>query len=593
MCGIFGYVGEFKPSLSDFLLDSLSKLEYRGYDSAGIAVLSNSKLKVVKEVGEIKKLKERLKGRIIAGDAGVGHTRWATHGGVVKRNSHPHTDCSGRLAVVHNGIIENFEKLKESLIKKGHKFRSETDTEVFAHLVEEILAKKDVNFREAVRLSFNEIAGLNAVVVLSPDREIVAFRKGSPLVAGVSREGNYISSDIPALISKTRRIILIDDEQGVILSKDKILLINPRDGKLKKATPKEIEMEEVFDDKGDFNHFLLKEIHEQPEVILRVATNDEREIRKATKMIKDAWGTYFTACGTAAHAGLAATYMFSEIAKRHVNFAVASEFTYFEDFLTPKSLLIVASQSGETMDALEAVRATKRHKSKILALVNVPSSSLARMADYTMLLKAGPERAVLSTKAYIAKLSLFLLFVFTIAGKYKKGVSLLKDTSIKVREMLANGLEKDIKKLAKRIVNKNHVDIIGRGVNYATALEGALKIKEASYIHAEGFAGGELKHGVIALVEKGTPCIVIVAEDRAKEAVLSNAAEMKTRGAYIIGVSPERSSVFDYWIPLPDVKQFSPIVSVIPMQLLAYHLAVLKGYNPDKPRNLAKSVTVK
>jgi len=593
MCGIYGYIGEFKLDFSGFLLDGLSKLEYRGYDSAGIAVLSNDKVKVVKEVGEIKKLKERLKGKIIAGDAGIGHTRWATHGGVVKRNSHPHTDCSGRLTVVHNGIIENFEKLKKSLIKKGHKFRSETDTEVFIHLVEEKFTKKGISFREAVRLSFNEITGLNAVVVLSPDREIVAFRKGSLLVAGLGKKGNYISSDIPALISKTRKIVLIDDGQGIILSKNKMFLINPKDGKLKKATFKEIKMEEVIDNKGNYKHFLLKEIHEQPEVILRVATNNEREVRKAAKMIKDAWGTYFTACGTAAHAGLAATYMFSEIAKRHVNFTVASEFTYFEDFLTPKSLLIVASQSGETMDALEAVRAAKRHKSKILALVNVPSSSLSRMADYTMLLKAGPERAVLSTKAYMAKLSLFLLFAFTITGKYKKGVSLLKSASIKVREMLADGLEKDIKKLAKRIIDKRHIYIIGRGVNYATALEGALKIKEASYIHAEGFAGGELKHGVIALVEKGTPCIVIVAEDRAKEAVLSNAAEMKTRGAYIIGISPKRSSVFDYWIPTPDVKQLSPLVSVIPMQLLAYHLAVLKGRNPDKPRNLAKSVTVK
>jgi len=289
----------------------------------------------------------------------------------------------------------------------------------------------------------------------------------------------------------------------------------------------------------------------------------------------------------------AATYMFSEIAGRHVNFAVGSEFPYFEDFLVPRSLLIVASQSGETMDTLEAVRAAKRHKSKILALVNVPSSSLERLADFSIHLKAGPERAVLSTKAYVAKLALFLLFTYTLVGKYKKGVELIKTASKKMARMFKEGIEGDIKKLAKKLVDSRHIYIIGRGINYATALEGALKIKEASYIHAEGFAGGELKHGVIALIEKGTPCIAVVANDRARESVLSNAMELKSRGAYIIGISPKNESVFDFWIKVPEVGAASPIVTVVPMQLLAYHLTLLKGYNPDKPRNLAKSVTVK
>jgi len=593
MCGIYGYVGKYKPDLSSLLLEGLSKLEYRGYDSAGIAISSNHGLKIYKSVGEVEKLKEKLKGRVITGSAGIGHTRWATHGGVTERNSHPHKDCDGKIAVVHNGIIENFEKLKRNLLKKGHKFRSDTDTEVFAHLVEDEVSKKNVFFREAVRRSFNKITGLNAVVVLSDSGEIVAFRNGSPLVAGVTEEGNYISSDMPALTSKMKKIVLINDGQGVFLNGNEMFLINLKNDKMKKPRPVGMEMEEVFNDKGSFKHFLLKEIYEQPEVISRVAVNNKKEIDKVVKMIKDAWGTYFTACGTAAHAGLAATYMFSEIAKRHVNFAVASEFGYLEDFLVPKSLLIVASQSGETMDVLESVRAAKRHRSKILALVNIPNSSLSRMADRTIFLRAGPERAVLSTKAYIAKLSLFLLFAFAIVGKHKKGVILLKNTSRKVGKMLSGGLDRDVKKLAKRIVNRKHIYIIGRGINYATALEGALKIKEASYIHAEGFAGGELKHGVIALIEKGVPCIVIVAEDRAKEGILSNAAEMKARGAYIIGIAPRKNPIFDYWIKVPDVKYCSPIISIIPMQLLAYHLAILKSFNPDKPRNLAKSVTVK
>ena len=591
MCGVFGYVGEERENLSGFLLAGLSKLEYRGYDSAGIAILQNGKAKIIRETGELSNLKRAVNGRKFSGNIGIGHTRWATHGGVTKKNAHPHTDCSGKILVVHNGIIENYERLKEQLLKHGHKFVSDTDTEVFAHLVEDKLSNK-VSFHEAVRLSFNKLEGLNAIVALT-EGQIVAFRKGSPLIAGNGKNGNFISSDIPALASITDKIVLLDEGEGVVISREGVLRINPKTGKLKKAKSIIIKMKEIRADKGSFAHFLIKEIHEQPEVLMRVANNQKREIAKAATYIRNAWGTYFTACGTAAHAGLAATYMFSEIAGRHVNFAVGSEFPYFEDFLVPRSLLIVASQSGETMDTLEAVRAAKRHKSKILALVNVPSSSLERLADFSIHLKAGPERAVLSTKAYVAKLALFLLFTYTLVGKYKKGVDLIKTASKKMARMFKEGIEGDIKKLAKKLVDSRHIYIIGRGINYATALEGALKIKEASYIHAEGFAGGELKHGVIALIEKGTPCIAVVANDRARESVLSNAMELKSRGAYIIGISPKKESVFDFWIKVPEVGAASPIVTVVPMQLLAYHLTLLKGYNPDKPRNLAKSVTVK
>ena len=591
MCGVFGYVGEERSDLSGFLLAGLSKLEYRGYDSAGIAIVKNGRTQIFKETGELKNLARVLSGKKIASGLGIGHTRWATHGGVTKKNAHPHTDCSGKILVVHNGIIENYERLKEQLLKHGHKFVSDTDTEVFAHLVEDKLSNK-VSFHEAVRLSFNKLEGLNAIVALT-EGQIVAFRKGSPLVAGNGKNGNFISSDIPALASITDKIVLLDEGEGVVIVKEGVLRINPKTGKLKKAKSTTIKMKEIKADKGSFAHFLIKEIHEQPEVLMRVANNQKKEISKAATYIRNAWGTYFTACGTAAHAGLAATYMFSEIAGRHVNFAVGSEFPYFEDFLVPRSLLIVASQSGETMDTLEAVRAAKRHKSKILALVNVPSSSLERLADFSIHLKAGPERAVLSTKAYVAKLALFLLFTYTLVGKYKKGVELIKTASKKMARMFKEGIEGDIKKLAKKLVDSRHIYIIGRGINYATALEGALKIKEASYIHAEGFAGGELKHGVIALIEKGTPCIAVVANDRARESVLSNAMELKSRGAYIIGISPKNESVFDFWIKVPEVGAASPIVTVVPMQLLAYHLTLLKGYNPDKPRNLAKSVTVK
>jgi len=594
MCGVFGYAGEEKKDLGDFIFKGLKKLEYRGYDSSGIAVFKKGKVRIIKEIGELTNLKKRLKGKHLPGNLGIGHTRWATHGGVTRKNAHPHTDCLGKIVVVHNGIMENYEEIKRKLLGLGHKFKSETDTEIFPHLIEEKMKKdKNLSFSEAVRLSFNDIEGLNAVCACYSDGEIVAFRKGSPLVAGLGENANYVSSDIPGLSSITRKIVILEEGEGASVTKERVFKINQKTGKTSLAKPVEIKMEEGEADKGSFPFFLIKEIFEQPEVVARVAASDKKEIKKAVEMIKKSWGTYFTACGTAAHSGLAATYMFSEIAKRHVNFAFGSEFPYFNDFLVPKSLLIAASQSGETMDTLEAVRAAKKKGAKVLSLVNVPSSTLTRLSDKTILLKAGPERAVLSTKSYIAKLSFFLLFAYAIAGKLNVGIKILKETSKEMTKMFKDGLDAKMKKLAKKLSGCEHIYIIGRGVNYATALEGALKIKEASYIHAEGFPAGELKHGVIALVEKDTPCLCVVANDRAKESVLSNAMELKTRGGLILGISPKNESVFDVWIRVPDVGTASPIISIVPFQLLAYHLTLIKGYNPDRPRNLAKSVTVK
>lgn len=593
MCGIFGYIGKNKPDLSGYLLDGLSKLEYRGYDSAGIAIFDKGKIRIIKEIGPLLNLQKKLNGRKIAGNLGIGHTRWATHGKVNIKNSHPHTDCTGKIAVVHNGIIENHEEIKESLIKKGHKFVSETDTEIFPHLVEEILNQSNVQFKEAVRGAFKLCKGLNAIITLFSQGQIVAFRRGSPLVAGIGIDGNLISSDTPGLSSVTQKIVFLKEEEGVVLEGDKINLINIFNGKEKIAETQKVAMEEETPDKGNHAHFLIKEIYEQVEVISRVANNNKTEIDRIAKEIKNAFGTYFSACGTAAYAGLAATYMFSEIAGRHVNFIIASEFPYFEDFLVKNSLLIAASQSGETMDTLEAVRAAKRHRSKVLAVVNVPGSSLERLADFTLHLNAGPERAVLSTKSYMAKLAVFLLLSYAMAEKYEEGIKILRRTSNEINKMLTDGIEKNIKKIAKRLIKSENIYLIGRGVNYPTALEGALKIKEASYIHAEGFPGGELKHGPISLIEKNTPCVVVVAKDRAKAEILSNAREVAARGAYIIGIAPENENVFDEWIKVPSVGLASALVSVIPLQLMGYYLALMLGYDPDKPRNLAKSVTVK
>lgn len=598
MCGIFGYIGSKKNNLSGYIVDGLKKLEYRGYDSSGIIVVDDKgKFFLAKKTGQITNLQRSLKTKIVAGRLGIGHTRWATHGGVTEKNSHPHLDCNKDIAVVHNGIIENHQQLKNDLVKRGHKFDSETDTEIFAHLVEQELIKTEKTAEdliEAVRRSFNKLEGLNAVVLLHKDlNTIVGFRKGSPLVAGKGKNANYISSDTPTLIDETDKIVFLEEGEGVIIKKDSIKLIDSTTGKLKDPKISIVKMENFKEDKGNFKHYLLKEIYEQPEVLARIANYDDKEILSAAKMIKDAWGTYFTACGTAAHAGLAATYMFSLIAKRHVNFAVGSEFPYLEHFLVDRSLLIAASQSGETMDTLEAVRAAKRHDSKVLALVNVPGSSLTRLADKTLFLKAGSEKSVLSTKSYVAKLSVFLLLSYALNGGIKAGKKELRKVSEKLSKFLNNDLEKNIKSIAKELSTHQNIYLIGRGLNYPTALEGALKIKEASYIHAEGFAGGELKHGVIALIDKGTPCIAIVANDEAKESILSNAAELSSRGALIIGVSPENNEVFDRFIQVPDVGCASTIANIIPLQLLAYYLTLEKGNDPDKPRNLAKSVTVK
>lgn len=590
MCGVFGYVGEYRADLSDFIISSLKKLEYRGYDSTGIVVL-NGKPKFAKEVGEISKLKKLMSGKVFDGSVGIGHTRWATHGGVTRANAHPHADCKKEIFVVHNGILENYEDIKKTLIKKGHKFISQTDTEVFSHLVEENL-KSSRDFVEAVRKSFNVVHGLNAFVCVTKD-EIVAFRRGSPLVVGLGEKANYISSDLPGLSAITTKIIIFEDNEGVVVRKDTVEIINAKSGKVKKPKVQVVSNLECDVDKGSFNHFLEKEIYEEPEVVARIANYDKGQITFAASLIKKAFGTYFTACGTAANAGLAATYMFSQIANRHVNFAVGSEFPFLQNFLVSKSLLIVGSQSGETMDTLEAVKAAKAHKSRILSLVNVDGSTLTRVSDSTLLLKAGTERAVVSTKAYVAKLSVFLLLAYAVAGKFNEGVTDLKRVSKDLSKMLDKAFTVNLKKLAKKLQRAEHIYLIGRGINYPTALEGALKIKEASYIHAEGFAGGELKHGVIALIEKGTPCIVIVSDDETRESVLSNAAEVGARGAFVVGISPKNESVFDYHIKVPASRYGSPIINTIPLQLLAYYLALLKKVNPDRPRNLAKSVTVK
>ena len=619
MCGILGYVGERQSNLTTFFLEGLERLEYRGYDSAGFAVLERDRVRLFKEVGPVGQLAAKVGDSRLPGDIGVGHTRWATHGGVTVANAHPHLDCTGSIVVVHNGIVENYQPLKQRLLAQGHRFTSDTDTEVVAHLVEEELASindySPSDFAAAVFRAFRQLHGLNAIVVGSTEAlSLALFRLGSPLAVGLKSAAALVSSDLPALSAYTDRVLLLDDGEGALLTLDQPPVCLDAQGDTLKlhdlSSQRIVQLKQsgqpstmqtqplnmttpATADKGSYTHFMLKEIHEQAEVLARIAAYPAAPISVATAMIERAFGTYFTACGTASYAALEATYLFSHLARKHVNFAVGSEFYFLEDFLVADSLLVAASQSGETMDTIEAVRAAKRHDSQVMALVNVPGSSLTRLADYALDLYAGPEKAVASTKAYTAKLGVFLLLAYTVAGDQAQGRAVLQQASVALSRLFADGLDEHIRKLAGKLAAEEHLFTIGRDVNYPTALEAALKIKETSYIHAEGFAGGELKHGVIALIEDGTPCIVFAANDRSRASVLSNAIEMRSRGALIVGIGPEREDMFDEYVHVPDVGYASPIMNVVPAQLLAYYLAVERGLDPDRPRNLAKSVTVK
>ncbi len=570
------------------MLEGLKLLEYRGYDSWGIAVRDNKKLAIEKHAGKIGNAKTSLPKSTM----GIGHTRWATHGGVSDKNAHPHFDCTKEIAVLHNGIIENYAEIKEVLQKKGHIFVSETDTEVFAHLIEENLKKE--GFATSVRDAFNQIHGLNAVVVAyAPSKEIVAAKTGSPLVVGKDNNAIYLASDSAGIIRHTRNIMFLKDNEMVIIGNNSIQLVSLPEGK--KLAPKFERVNWKVEDAsiGKYPHFMLKEIFEQPKVIRAVVGDKAEQIADLAELVQGAKGTFFIGAGTAGYACLAGTYLFSRVAKAHVNMAVASEFNYLEDFLTDKSLIIVLSQSGETIDIVEPLNRAKGKKSKIVAVVNVLGSTIYRMADYKLLLGAGPEKAVASTKAYIAKLTMLLMLPYAMNGMLSQARLLLLKAAREVERILDKRQTNNLVKLARMLGGKEHIYAIGRGTSYATALEAALKIKEVSYIHTEGLAGGELKHGTLALIEKGTPVLVFAPKDETHEAILSNAMEIKARGGFMIGISPQRSDIFDEWIEVKDCGDASVIVQIVPVQLLAYYIAVTKGYDPDKPRNLAKSVTVK
>jgi glucosamine--fructose-6-phosphate aminotransferase (isomerizing) len=588
MCGIVGYIGNKKAT--QILLESTKKLEYRGYDSVGMSTIDKG-INILKGAGRIDDVNKKLDFCSLSGNIGISHTRWATHGAVTDFNAHPQTDCENKIAVVHNGIIENYSELREELIEKGHRFKSDTDTEVISHLIEDFVNDGN-SLREAVLEASKKLQGLFAFLVIKDgDEKIIACKNKCPLVLGLSQQGHFAASDVVSFLNYTNKAIFLDDREIAEITKDDFRVFDI-DGNIINKEINYVDWNSEEAKKSGYRHFMIKEINEQVETIERVVNRARESIEKIAKMINDAYGIFFVACGTSYHACLSAGYIFSSITKKHVNVFLASEFPNFSHFLTKNTLMFAVSQSGETADVLEAVRVAKEKGVKVISLVNVMGSSLMRMSDFSLLMNAGPEICVLATKSFTSQLALIYLLAYACACRYEEGKKKLKEVAKKVKEVLTPKNIRKIKKLAKKLKDKNDIYLIGRGLSYSTTLEGALKLKEVSYIHAEGLAGGELKHGTLALIEKGTPCIAIVPQNGSERDILNNAIEIKSRGGYIIGISNDDNEIFDYSIIVPEVEMH-PILMIIPLQLLAYYLAVERGCDPDKPRNLAKSVTVK
>jgi len=612
MCGIVGYIGT-RDSVP-IILDALRRLEYRGYDSAGIAVIdAQGALAGSKAEGKLSRLAERLSnGEALSGVVGVGHTRWATHGAPSDANAHPHLDCRGRIAVVHNGIIENYAALRARLIERGHVFRSETDTEVLAHLIE---LHYDGNLEEAVRRTLHEVRGAYALGVISsddPDHLVFARNGASPLVLGIGEGEMYVASDTPAILPYTRREIILQEGEIAVVARDGIRLTDYEGARIERE-PIAITWDPGAAEKAGYKHFMLKEIFEQPQVIKETlsgrvdeaggvhlggelgAITDERLLGLSKIAI--------TGCGTAYHAGLVGMYLLRSLVRLPVEMELASEFRYGDPVIDPTTLVIAISQSGETADTIEAVRIAKASNSGILGICNVLGSHLTRLADGMLYTRGGPEIGVAATKTYVsqvAAMTLFALYLARLRGtaderrlrEVADGTKLLPAAVDVVLDT-----SDEIRRVARELRKAQSVLFIGRYVNFPTALEGALKLKEISYIHAEGYPAGEMKHGPIALLDSSVPVVGIATEDRVREKMLSNLMESKAREAPVIVVAnrgdDEVAAAADhvFWVPKVD-ELLSPIVNVIPLQLLAYHIADIEGKDVDQPRNLAKTVTV-
>src|SRR3989338_1849322 len=584
MCGIFGVVDKQKNA-AKVVIEGLKKLEYRGYDSWGIAVKEDGQLVRERHVGKIGEAKTSLP----ASSIGLGHTRWATHGGVTEGNAHPHLDCSGTLCLVHNGIVENFLSLKEKL--GDHKFESETDTEVALHLVEKLHQRADLF--AALRQAYNQVTGMNAFIVFSSKKdELAAVKNGSPLIVGVGRGVNYISSDVWALMPHTNKVIFLEDGQMVKLSSDTVTMVDAKTGKTLKPKITTLNWKNQQSILGKFHHYMEKEIYDQPKVLDSLAILSETTLKQIAGIIAKAPKTMFLGCGTASYAAKFGEYLLN-FRGFEAEGIVGTEFAKNIPLLNKKQCFIMLSQSGETIDVVKAVNEVKKHRIKIIGLTNVLGSTLYRKSDLKVLLQAGQEVAVASTKAFTAKLAILIQLAYQLDGRLKAGKELIHQASAAVTEIITGPIRKQIKSLSKILKDSADMFAVGRGLSYPIAMEASIKVKEGSYIHAEAYPGGELKHGPIALIDKGTPCIVIVPNDATYTDMISAAHEMKARGGLIIGIGTKRDLVFDHFLAVPDLKEATAIQMTTIVQLLAYDLAVDRGLNPDKPRNLAKSVTVK
>lgn len=607
MCGIMGYIGQ--SNAVPVIIDGLSRLEYRGYDSAGIAVYrpgEPASIEIMKREGRLAELISTLKD-FPGSTLGIGHTRWATHGVPSDRNAHPHTDCSDHIVVIHNGIIENYASLRQQLILEGHDFVSETDTEVIAHLVEKYYRS---SLEAAVRQALAVIHGSFALAVIHRDEpdKIIAAKKDSPLIIGLGEGENYVASDIPAILGRTNQVYILDDNEFVVVKADEVVITDfigdPVDKSIFTVT-----WDPIAAEKGGYEHFMLKEIHEQPEAIratLRgTATNGRVDFSYLgmDDVFRKLGRIFIVACGTAYHAGLVGRVAIEKLARVPVEADIASEFRYREVLWQPDDLMIVISQSGETADTKAALQEAKRQGIKVLAVTNVVGSAVAREADQVIYTHAGPEIAVASTKAYTTQLIvmyLLALYLADVRGAMNQAdlQSLYSDllyTDILVEQVLAE--EVRIKQIAARYADVQSTFFLGRGFDYAVAMEGALKLKEISYIHAEAYAAGELKHGPLALIHKGVPVLALITQDNLVEKTMSNIKEVKARGAVVVAICKcnlqEACQECDEQILLPDVNPIlAPIIGVIPLQIFAYYMAVMRGLDVDKPRNLAKSVTV-
>ena len=607
MCGIVGYLG--KRQATEVLIDGLSKLEYRGYDSAGVAVNTGNELAIRKFKGRLAILAEDLQKNPIDGHLGIGHTRWATHGEPSDVNSHPHFNMDRTIAVVHNGIIENYLELRAELEAEGVKFLSQTDTEIAAHMVSKYY---EGNLLDAVYKATARFRGAYALGVVCADNanELVAVRKDSPLVVGLGEDENMIASDIPAILKYTRNVYFLENGEFVHILGDKVTVLNENKEVVEKEVS-EITWDVEAASKGGFDSFMAKEIYEQPKgvedtLMRRLDENGRIKLDdiKITKEDLDKINkVYIVACGTAYHAGLVGKYAIEKFAKIPVIADIASEFRYSDPFVDENTLIIIVSQSGETADTLAALRDAKAKGARVLSITNVVGSSIARESDDIFYTWAGPEIAVASTKAYTTQLMAFYMIALNLAmtkgsiteEEYFKMIDILKGMPSKVEKVLE--CDKFVEEIAAEIKDKNDIFYLGRGLDYALAMEGSLKIKEISYMHAEAFAAGELKHGTIALIEEGTPVIAIATQEQLFEKMVSNMQEVKARGAKVIAIVEEYNKEVeksaDRVIYIPEVEDmFASITSVVPMQLLSYHVAKMRGCDIDKPRNLAKSVTV-